>query len=192
MAWAFCGLAMSCFAIQCLRPSMLGRAGRRAQPLSHQKVFSALCKCTLALVAAAPCHLCVCHCTFTANPSIEPLFGAVLLLIYVAHVGIMSVSAFADAWPLLHQATSTCCKEQAFGQNPALSIDAADVFACPYTCSAGVASPDSRLRGAQSGQQANPNLTPTSAALHSQATRQWTTSTIPSQCLWSNVPAGAR
>lgn len=70
-----------------------------------------------------------------------------------------------------------------------LVIGQADLVVAPLH--AGVASPDSRSRGAQSGQQ-GANLTPASPAPHTQASQHWTASTIPAQCLWSNVPAGAR
>lgn len=54
----------------------------------------------------------------------------------------------------------------------------------------GIASPASHSRGGQSNHHSN--LTPGSAAVHSQASRLWTANDIPSQWLWSNIPAGAR
>ncbi|DBA81937.1 hypothetical protein WJX77_000726 [Trebouxia sp. C0004] len=54
----------------------------------------------------------------------------------------------------------------------------------------GVSSPASHSHHGQSNRQSH--LTPGSAATHSQASRMWTASDIPSQWLWSNVPAGAR
>ena len=57
------------------------------------------------------------------------------------------------------------------------------------TC-VGMSSPTSHSKVPLSNQPAD--LTPASAAAHSQASRLWTANDIPSQWLWSNVPAGAR
>ena len=185
MVWASCGFATSFSAILCLRPSTPGRAGQKALPLSHLKV--------LYLLLVSGQHLCVflhCH---TAFSLCSCLLGLRLLLFEQLHLGGSTIiMTCLVALPSFIYTELSKAAHLTRPTLPVLSkpvISQADLLHGPPH--AGVASPDSRSRGAQSRQQGG-NLTPASPAFHTQAARHWSASTIPAQCLWSNVPAGAR